>query len=457
LSNIGRNAPFLVSRCISGFQHVYYRRIAEVEFSMGRAVKDAKLDRREARLKLVVQKEPHWRLISEGAHLGYYRGARVGKWVARFKAPGSSGGYAKKTLGEADDVRDADGATILSFKQADDAARAWFAEKVRGDAAPLGPFTVGDALDEYEADFKSRKGEVPTDLRSRLDEIVRPALGKHEAASLTQKIIGDWHKARADSPAKLRTRKGAEQLNERAADDAEAKRKRRSTANRDLTVLKAALNLAAKSREWLPVAAWMNVTPFKGVDAAKRRYLNDDECRRLVNASEEEFRPIVRASLLTGGRYGELRHARVKDYDRESRTVFLVETKNGEIRPAYLDDDGVEMIEQSIAGKGPAEFLFLRPDGTQWKRSQQQRRMEDAFDRAKIDKTTFHDLRRTYGARLARAGVPMAVIAEALGHKDERITRKHYAHLAPSYVSETVRAAISGLGIVGKSNLVAIR
>jgi len=69
---------------------------------MGRAVKDAKLDRRDARVKLAVQKEPYWRLISEGAHLGYYRGTRVGKWVARYKAPGSKGGYAKKTLGEAD-------------------------------------------------------------------------------------------------------------------------------------------------------------------------------------------------------------------------------------------------------------------------------------------------------------------------------------------------------------------
>lgn len=112
------------------------------------------------------------------------------------------------------------------------------------------------------------------------------------------------------------------------------------------------------------------------------------------------------------------------------------------------------MIEQAIAGKGPADFVFLRPDGTQWMRSQQLRRMEDAFDRAKIDKTTFHDLRRSYGARLARAGVPMAVIAEAMGHKDERITRKHYAHLTPSYVSETVRAAVAGLGIVERSNVV---
>lgn len=416
---------------------------------MGRAVKDAKLDRREARLKLAVQKEPHWRLVSEGAHLGYYRGQRVGKWVARYRKPGASGGYSKKTLGEADDVRDADGETILTFRQADDAARAWFELQARG-TKPSGPFTVSDALDEYLEKFTGKDSP-----KYRIEALIRPALGHHEVANLTKKIVRDWHAARAKAALRLRTRKSADTHNNREfdANDPDAVRKRRATANRDLTVLKAALNRAVDDRDGLPVDAWRSVKPFPDVDVARRRYLNDDEARRLVNASEPEFRPMVIAALLTGGRYGELRHAQVKDYDRQSRTVYLAETKNGETRPAYLDDDGVEMIEQAVAGKEPKDFIFLRSDGTQWKNSQQQRRMQDAFDRAKIDKTTYHDLRRSYGARLARAGVPMAVIAEAMGHKDERITRKHYAHLAPSYVSETVRAAVSGLGIVKKSNV----
>lgn len=37
------------------------------------------------------------------------------------------------------------------------------------------------------------------------------------------------------------------------------------------------------------------------------------------------------------------------------------------------------------------------------------------------------------------AGVPMAVIARQLGHADTRMTEKHYAHLAPSYVAQTIR------------------
>jgi len=81
--------------------------------------------------------------------------------------------------------------------------------------------------------------------------------------------------------------------------------------------------------------------------------------------------------------------------------------------------------------------------------------MADACVAGKVDPPAgFHDLRRTFGARLARAGVPMSVIAQALGHADERITRRHYAHLSPSYVSQTVREHAAGLGIVEPINVV---
>jgi hypothetical protein len=50
-------------------------------------------------------------------------------------------------------------------------------------------------------------------------------------------------------------------------------------------------------------------------------------------------------------------------------------------------------------------------------------------------------------------GVPLAVIAAQLGHSDTRMVEKHYGHLAPSYVAETVRAAFGSLGIVEPSNV----
>jgi hypothetical protein len=50
-------------------------------------------------------------------------------------------------------------------------------------------------------------------------------------------------------------------------------------------------------------------------------------------------------------------------------------------------------------------------------------------------------------------GVPLAVIASQLGHADTRMVEKHYGHLAPSYVADTVRAAFGTLGIVEPSNI----
>jgi hypothetical protein len=47
----------------------------------------------------------------------------------------------------------------------------------------------------------------------------------------------------------------------------------------------------------------------------------------------------------------------------------------------------------------------------------------------------------------------MAVIAKQLGHADTRICEKHYAHLSPDYVAETVRAEFGSLGIVEETNI----
>jgi hypothetical protein len=55
------------------------------------------------------------------------------------------------------------------------------------------------------------------------------------------------------------------------------------------------------------------------------------------------------------------------------------------------------------------------------------------------------------------AGVPMGVIAAQLGHADTRMTEKHYAHLAPSYVADTIRAHFPTLGIGEESGVLPLR
>lgn len=54
-------------------------------------------------------------------------------------------------------------------------------------------------------------------------------------------------------------------------------------------------------------------------------------------------------------------------------------------------------------------------------------------------------------------GVPMAVIAAQLGHADTRITERHYTHLAPGFVADTVRAAFGDLGLAPETNVTPLR
>jgi hypothetical protein len=43
-------------------------------------------------------------------------------------------------------------------------------------------------------------------------------------------------------------------------------------------------------------------------------------------------------------------------------------------------------------------------------------------------------------------GVPLVVLAKNLGHVDTRMVEKHYGHLAPSYIADTIRSGASKFG-----------
>jgi len=81
--------------------------------------------------------------------LGYYRGARVGTWVARYRPVGGEGNGLKKALGAADDTAAANGTTVLDWKQALDKATEWFKQQEAGGDAVDPDMTVEDAVDAF--------------------------------------------------------------------------------------------------------------------------------------------------------------------------------------------------------------------------------------------------------------------------------------------------------------------
>jgi integrase len=429
---------------------------------MARTVRNGKIDTRSARANLAARREPYWTVISAGCAIGYRRGANGGTWIARLRDEAGKQHY--ESLGAADDARDADGLTVFSFQQAQERARDFFTHKVRelaGDFAPSdGPYTVAKALEAYFAERARRGSKGLAKDRAAANVRILPDLGEVTIGKLTTKRLRDWQAGLATAPKLARAGHMAAKRKTRAVDpkNADAVRARRSTANRTLTVLKAALNHAFHEGHVISDDAWRKVKPFREADAPTVHFLSEDECRRLVNACEGAFRDLVRAALVTGCRYGELTRMHASDYNAEAGTITVQLSKAGKPRHVALTDDGQALFARLIAGKSTRDPIFVRDDGYVWGPSHQQRPLDAASNRAKIEPAaTFHILRHTYASALAMRGVPMGVIAAQLGHADTRMTEKHYAHLSPNYVAETVRAALPALGIVENSSVTPLR
>jgi integrase len=70
---------------------------------------------------------------------------------------------------------------------------------------------------------------------------------------------------------------------------------------------------------------------------------------------------------------------------------------------------------------------------------------------------SFHVLRHTDGSAHDMKGVRKGVIAKQLTHADTRMTEKHYAHLSPSYVADTIHAYFPTLGIADDTGVVPLQ
>ncbi len=408
---------------------------------MARTVRYAKLDSRTARAQLRARNAPYWQPIAKGRALGYRKGANGGSWLAKYRAP--SGERAQVLLGAADDAIDGETGDVLSFATAQAAAREWFALLDRNAGRRPDPYTVSQALDDYLGNFTGKSLEA---TRYTIERHLRPEFGAIQVAELTTERLTGFVNRIASTPSVYRAnKKGVRKARPNGPDSA---RIQKSNANRVFTPLRAALNRAFMMGKVRDDTAWRRVKPFAKVDAPRIRYFTPPEISRLIAAAPGWFRPLIQAALLTGARWSELFRMRVRDVDLAAGVVLFPETKSGKPRHVYLTDEGVELFRQLCDRRSGDQLVFMNQHGRPLGTSHQIRPMAETCRAAGVEHAGFHILRHTYGSRLAMAGVPVAVIAEALGHADERITRKHYAHLAPSYVRDTVRNGLGSLGIV---------
>jgi integrase len=419
--------------------------------NVARTVRDSNLETRTARGRLKARGKPYYRAIEPGLHLGYRKPlSGAGKWVVRHYNGGEA--YTVETIATADDFSDADGVAILSYKQAQDKARDRMVKQAHVQAGFTGPFTVERAMAEY-LEWLDGRGKPTRDSRYRSEAFILPKLGTIKVVDLTADTIRKWHFDLAKQPPRLRTKKGQEQKYRKVGRDDETKRRRRASANRTLTILKAALNRSWReySKAIPSNGEWQRVEPFENVDAARVRYLTVAEAKRLVNACDRQFRPIVEAGLQTGARYGQIAKLTVQDFNPDAGTLQLRTRKGDGTEKVYhcvLTEEGAQFFKRACVGRTGGDLIFTRGDGSAWNKSDQARPMVEACKRAKITPPIgVHAFRHTWASHAVMNGVPLLVVAKNLGHSDTRMVEKHYGHLAPSFVADAIRAGAPRFGL----------
>jgi len=180
--------------------------------------------------------------------------------------------------------------------------------------------------------------------------------------------------------------------------------------------------------------------------AGRIRYLQPTELHAVLAACPEWLRPIVGLLAFTGMRRSEVLGLRWLDIDRKGERMLLPQTKNGDARTVWLNTLACDVIDSLKLG-APTDPLFssdITPENVSLA-------FLRACRRTKIADFRLHDLRHTAASWLRMSGADLQDVADLLGHRDLRMTRR-YAHLSPAHLSTAVKRLD---GVFGQAALAA--
>jgi integrase len=388
---------------------------------MARHIHNAGLDSRSARLKFK-DDNIHRQSLGGKLSIGWARGKNgAGRWIARRYLGDEK--YTTETIGEADDLADANGDTVLNFDQAQIKARKWSSdleEKER--IAALGPaVTVRIAAHEYLNERSTSR-----DVRSKMNHLLADkALAEKPLAALTVDALKQWR-------ASLLDKKWRAGLIERKMTEA--------SARRIVNDVRACLNAAAERHgHKLPPAIrevirnGLAVPKGSDVDNAReKQILTDADIKRVIDAAEKidgekgwgsDLYLMVLVLAATGARFSQVARLRVADLDVEHGRLMMPPSRKGSRKKEKSEvavpilDDVLDRLKRAVAGRRGHEPLLLRPH---WRRAPGGKfGVLEIYARKRWGEA--HTLKEPWAAIVERAGLKKGTVAYSLRHSS--ITR----------------------------------
>jgi integrase len=276
---------------------------------------------------------------------------------------------------------------------------------------PQDGYSVEAACRDYVEDRRAEKNEACAhDADKRFERTVYgTAFGNVPLARLVSRDIKSWRQGTGLS---------------------------KSSQNRTMTALRAALNLAVQNRR---VAAdrrieWTSVRQYQGVNQRRTLFLDVEQRRLLIRHAEGSVGDLMAAMALTGARPGDLTRARRSQYDARTRSVTF--TAKSAIRTVPLPNAAVALFDRLAQGKLPGDFLFTRDDGKPWAHSDWDELVRAAAQRAGLPAgVCLYSLRHAFITQSLMDGMSTLEVARISGTSLAMIER-HYGHLVMNAARE---------------------
>jgi site-specific recombinase XerD len=403
---------------------------------MARRPRSPQTENRASRLRLKPRRKPYYTAIAPGIRLGYRRNQGAGSWTV--KVANGHGGHWIKAFAIADDHQDADGATVLTYWQAIDKARA-VAGGENGNTIVAGdrPVTVAEAIANYAAELKSRNADAYNVTRIRFH--LSPALANKIVGQLTARDLRHWR------------------------DGLLKKGLAPASADRSGRALKAALNLASKEdpTRITNTAAWRDgLARLPDAEVARNDILTDSDVRALVAAAyalSPEYGLWVETHATTGARTSQLERLEVRDLQDSKANPRLMmpsshkgKRRRVERKPVAIPASLAVALRHAAAARAPEAPLLVPPGGETLLRNWLKRIVKAAKLKPG---TTMYALRHSSIVRMLLAGTPIRIVAV---HHDTSVPmiEKNYSRHIGDHADTLVRRGLIDMSAPAGTNVV---
>jgi integrase len=197
----------------------------------------------------------------------------------------------------------------------------------------------------------------------------------------------------------------------------------------------------------------LKVNPTRGVvlpSGGKRRerFATPAEARALIAAVCQEDKAVWATAFYAGLRRGELRALRSQAVDLEAGEIRVVAgwdaiegeqpTKGRERRTVPIIGELRTILAAHAlrTGRRGADLLFGATASRPFYTEGLQRRADEAWKAAKLERITPHECRHTFASIAIAAGVNIGTVSAALGHSSVTITWDRYHHLMPGTMDQ---------------------